>query len=465
MTPLPARPLHVLLSPDGATFFRDQSAPQVPPAAPAFVFGDMLPVELFLWGQSASGGLNIVDPQNYFVELSVGRAGEVPDFGSVGLTFDGTSYVFKASASPATVELALAGADVEVIGEPCTFVITSTYKGARDAPTLLYSGAVSTYASIIEINGGDEDSYAQWRVELWEAAPAKIASDEWTATSQQPAGTVEDLSNNLWCVQLDKRALGGFFSFTIDDVDTRLISRNASMLEVQNAIRAVTGQATADLSKAGDKLFILLADNSTLALDESALDLPSGLAGVLDLTGEGVRELFGKGVSASPCLMMCRLMDAQTGAVVSTAQLGAFASLPVERTRFATSGVIDLMHLAYIDLPDMTTGLWHRVTLTGTNAAPSFAIASGVAYVAQSGPVFIADADSESIFMLAIASGTALSIVAVKAQGQPINASFPPRELRLASPENAALFCPVQAVLPVSGFAEPATLEIGTPEA
>jgi len=465
MTPLPARPLHVLLSADGATFFRDRSAPSVPPSAPSFVFGDVLPIELFLWEQGGSGFLNPVDPINYFVELSVGRAGEVPDFGTIGLTFDGDSYVFKAGDKPTTVELALAGADVVVIGEPCTFVITSTYKGTRDAPTLVYSGSVTTFASVVEINEGDADSYAQWRVEVWEAAPAKIASDEWTATSQVPAGTVESLGSNLWCVLLDKNAAGGFYYLTIGGTATRLISRNASMLEIQNAIRAVAGQSTADISRVGDKLFILLATNATLALDESAVELPPGLSGMLDLSGEGVREIFGLLLGASPCLLMCRLMDAQTGAVVSTAQLGAFVSMPVERTRFATTGVVDLMHLAFVDLPDMTTGLWHRVTLAGTNAAPTFAIAVGVAYVAQAGPVFIADADSESVFMLTIASGLALSIIAVKAQGLPLNASFPPRELRLASPENAALFCPIEAVLPVSGFAEPATLEIGTPEA
>lgn len=457
--------LHALF--DTGQFVATPLQPDSPFRSAALVYGDTVPVRLFGWRQLLPGAaLTAMDLSPYYVELTLGQSFERPTTGFWNIDFgDGVSSPIPTSYEAAQVQTLLGTMFVTVTGSPGDYLLTAVGTGEKEVPVVTFSGDLSVTVKVTTIFAGDLVTPAQWRVELLEAAPAKISFDEWTTGSTVAECTAENLGGGVHRVTIDKLAFSGFFRLTLGGTQTtQVIPVGASPADVMAALRVqpLGENAVVKPDIKGTYLIVLASSATTLSVDGSLLEVPSSLIGTLDLTTPGVRELLVNGNPVRVNLGV-QVYDAWTMALVTFAQTPTFVVMPTQ-PRGDFSGVQNTAQLAFVDLPDMTTGLWHRVTLEGTNAAPVFEIGAGEPYEAQRGPVFIADDNDISVYMLTIQAGETLGITAVKAQGYALNASFQPRPFALASPEDPALFCRVIAVPPASpDFAEPATLEIGTP--
>jgi hypothetical protein len=274
-------------------------------------------------------------------------------------------------------------------------------------------------------------------------------------------------NTDVWNITIDRNAVSGFFRISVNGNLTTYLPMGAAVSEVESAVRALPGGAQGAIvmpgNFAGCTYSIAFTAAVTLEVNGWGLLVPPSLYGVLDLSTEGVRDMLGED-SFTNAFLTLAVYDAASGTLVTYAETPVVVMMPVQRPSDFSS-ISDLARLESIDLPDMETGLWHTVTLAGTNAAPTFEIdTDGAVYSDQVGPIFIADEDSRSVYMLAIYGGETLQISAVKAQGLPLNASFQPRAFALESPEDDALFCPIQVTPPaLPAFAEPGTLVIGDP--
>lgn len=464
--------LHALLQPEGR-FIKTPGQPESVARLPVFTYGDNLPFRAAGWNAPSisQGSLVNFDLTPYYVEMTLGARNEKPHLGFWTIAFDGgdASTPISVQATAIQVQAALSTSSVAVSGVPGNLVITSSGVGARSVPVVTFSGDVSVTPLVTEIAGGGANEFAQWRVELPEVAPASIPFDGWTSNSQQATSTVEATPGSgdvIWRVTVDPEAASGFFRLRCNSNYTRFIPLGSSPQEVQDAVRALPGTASGAIVMTGNftgcTYVIAFTGDTDLEIDDSGLQVPASLSGIMDLNTEGVRDLLGEENSV-PAWLTLAVYDATTGALITFAQDAVTVAMPVQRpTDF--SGITNLARLASIDLVDMATGLWHTVTLEGTNAAPTFEIGAGVVYVDQKGPIFIQDEEMRSCYMLTIHGGTTVEITPVKAQGLPLNASFQPRPFALRSPENANLYCPIQITPPAEpAFADPGTLVIGSP--
>lgn len=462
--------LHALLQP-GGRFIVSPNTPEQSLVPPSLAFGDKVNVRVFAWDASPVSPENVVsvDLSPYFVELTVGSRNERPAIGFFTIEFDGSaaSTPISVTATAQQVQTVLSTAYAEITGEPGSYLVTCKGTGTQAAPTVVFYGDVSVTPLVTVISAGSATNFAQWRVEFPEAAPASIGANSWTTQSVVPNSQAAMVGSDaaVWRVTIDPNAVSGFFRIQVNSAFTGLIALGESPATVQSKIRMLPGGSDAqvmDGTRSGCSYVIAFTSDVEVDVLDSAVSIPPSLGGVLDLSTDGIRDLMGDEDTLNVWLTLS-VYSAQGGTLITYAQSPVTLCMPVSRpTDYSNEG--DTTQLAFVDLPDMTTGLWHRVTLAGTNVAPTFEIADGVAYVAQQGPVFIADTEGRSCYMLTVASGVALQIAAVKAQGNPVNASFQPRPLALRSPEDNALYCGIEITPPdAPDFAEPATLEIGIP--
>lgn len=463
--------LHALLQPQGQ-FIVSPNAPEQSYTPPSLSYKDKVLVRVFGWNAAPVGDapLTSVDLSPYFVELTVGTRDERPVVGFFSIAFDGgaASIPISVVSSPLQVQTILSTSSVVVTGKPGSYLFTAAAVGVRPAPDVIFSGDLSVTPLVTTIHGGSATTLAQWRVEFPEVAPAAIAFDDWTTQSVVPNSIAEAVANTdatVWRISIDPSVVVGYFRISVGAGTTGLIAFGESAATVQSQIRMLPGGENAqvmDGSRSGCSYIAAFGGTVDVDVLDSGTSIPPSLAGVLDMDTPGVRDLLGDEDNVD-VLLTLSVYDPQTGTLVTYAQSPIKLAMPVQRP-VDYSDELNTARLSFIDLPDMTTGLWHRITLAGTNEAPTFEIADGVSYVAQQGPIFIADTEGRSCYMLTIYTGLTLQITAVKAQGNPINAAFQPRPLALVSPENAALYCGIEITPPEDpDFAEPATLEIGTP--
>lgn len=464
--------LHALVQPQGR-FISSPGTPERDFALNPLAYGDKVPVRVFAWNTlpMQPGQLQSCDLSPFYVELTVGSRNEFPSLGFFTIAFDGgqASSPINVNWMAAQVQNLLGTASVTVTGVPGNLIFTSVNTGARTTPVVAFSGNVDATPLVTEISGGSATTLAQWRVEIPEVAPASIPVDGWTVGSTTPESTAEAIpgtSDQVWRVTIDPNASTGFFRLNVNGVLTPFVPLGSSPSDVQNIVRTVPGGNGAFVSTGSYSActyVISFATTVTLEVSSAGLVVPTSLLGTLDLSTDGIRDLLGESVAADAYLTLS-VYDVATESLLTYAQSPVVVVMPVSRPT-DHSGTPDLARMAFIYLPDMATGLWHRVTLAGTNAAPTFAIdTDGEEYDEQQGPIYIADTEDRSCYALVISGGNALMAFAVKAQGAALNASFQPRPFALASPENAALFCPVEVVPPaLPAFAEPASLQLGTP--
>jgi hypothetical protein len=463
--------LHALLQPEGR-FISSPGTPDRDYRLSPLKYGDQIPIRVFGWNRDALQSQQMVseDLQDYYVELTVGSRNERPTLGFFNIAFDGgdTSAPVNINATALEVQTALRYAGVDVIGQPGNLVITSAGTGARSTPVVQFIGDLSISPLVTEISPGTSATYAQWRLEFPEAAPASISANGWTVESVVPSVSAVQVSNtDVWNVTIDRNAVSGFFRISVNGNLTTYLPLGASPAEVQSAVRALPGGAQGALVMPGNfaGCTYSIAFTATVAVEVNGWGLlvPPSLYGVLDLNTDGIRDMLGESNTAD-AFMTLAVYDAASGTLITYAETPVVVMMPVQRPG-DFSGISDLARLNFIDLPDMATGLWHRVTLAGTNAAPTFEVdTDGAEYEDQVGPIFIADEDSRSVYMLSIFNAETLQITAVKAQGLALNASFQPRAFALESPEDDALFCPIEVTPPaLPAFAEPGTLVIGDP--
>lgn len=464
--------LHALLQPEGR-FIASPGMPDRACKLPALAYGDKLPVRVFAWDTLSMqpGTLQSSDLSPYYVELTVGSRNESPSLGFFTIAFDGgaASSPINVNWLAAQVQTLLGTASVVVTGVPGNLVFTSVSNGARTTPVVAFSGNVDVTPLVTIISGGSATAPAQWRVELPEVAPASIPVGGWTIGSATPESTVTVIpgtGDQIWRVTLDANASAGFFRLTINGQITGFIPLGSSPLDVQNIIRvtpAGSGAVVSPGSYSACSYVISFPSSVDLEINSAGLVVPPSLLGTLDLSTDGIRDLLGEQVSTNAYLTLS-VYDVASGSLLTYSQTPVVVVMPVARPT-DHSGTPDLTRMSFIDLPDMATGLWHRVTLAGTNAAPTFAIDNdGEEYDDQQGPIYVADEEGRSCYALVISGGSTLMAFAVKAQGVALNASFQPRPFALVSPENASLFCPVEVVPPaLPAFAEPASLQIGEP--
>lgn len=290
---------------DEGRFIKHPFNPDAPLGLPSFTQGDVVPVRLYAYARTAGNQSRIV-PQNIssaHAELSMGSAGEHPELGFWFLSFGAdTSGAIPAQTYEAEVSTILNAVTslrniggVDVAGTPCNFILTCRAVGAQTLPTVTYQGEVLANVRVSEVNAGDANSPAQWRVQIFSAAPASNVA--WQPATLTPSSTVESLGNNLWRVSLDEFAEGGYFKLAISAAPSAFISLYASPIEIQTALAAIAGNlgqgAQVIPDQSGEGSFILALGNSnTLTIDDSALQIPPSLLGSLDLTGDGITELL-----------------------------------------------------------------------------------------------------------------------------------------------------------------------------
>lgn len=290
---------------DEGRFIKHPFNPDAPIGLPAFTQGDVIPVRLYAYARTEGNQSRIV-PQDISTlnpELALGSPGERPELGFWLLTFGANTTVFiPVSAQAESVQTAvnaissmqsIGGVDVE--GEPCNFILTCRNVGAQSDPSVIYDGNVQTSIRVVQVNAGDAESPAQWRVQILAAAAAFTTS--WSAGSVTPTSTVTSLGDNLWRVNLDPNAEGGFFKLAVTGAPSTFISLFASPIEIQNAVGSIAGnlgdgaQMIPDQSGAGTFL-LALGNSGTLTISDSTLQIPPSLLGSLDLTGAGIEQLL-----------------------------------------------------------------------------------------------------------------------------------------------------------------------------
>lgn len=284
-------------------FIKHPYNPDGPISFPAFVQGNVLPVRLVGYRRS-DGNQSRITPQSLAgtnPELSIGSPGDIPNLGFWFFTFgaDTSSAIpIDAEVDEVTIALGLIPSvatvgGIEVVGTPGDFVFTFKRNGVQTLASVTYEGGTLASVNIETINAGDDNSPAQWAVQIYTAAVASCKS--WYPDNTTAANVVSDLGNGLWCVALDSRCEGGFFKLALAATASEFISLYASNAEIRNALNAIAGSLGANAQVTEDQTgegTFLVSGVTALTLDGAALQIPPALLGSLDLTGEGVEELL-----------------------------------------------------------------------------------------------------------------------------------------------------------------------------
>lgn len=286
-------PLKIVLN--EGRFVVDTSTPDAPLQIPVFTFGDKVPIKLegYVRLSSDASQFESVDMSDFDVALSLGNENQRPSLGFFTIAFGSTvSEAFPSKAEPYTVESGLSGFTVK--GSPGNLVVSAIENGAQDAPVVDWTGDTTVEAVVTEITPGSDTTPASWRIELQEEAPAKCV--DWDAGSTTPESTCESISAKLFRLKLDGNAQSGFFYLVCQGVATALMQLFVSPSEIQNNLQAsgAAGNGAKVMRHPDGGFLVALYDAATtLTVEDAALVIPSNLVGQLDLTGIGVRNLFG----------------------------------------------------------------------------------------------------------------------------------------------------------------------------
>lgn len=282
-------------------------------------FGNVLPVELRAWKKANNGDVYAVDLSSYQISLLVGPPNVRPRLGFWTITTtEGTSTAIASRASAEEVALALAHAfgAVTVTGANGSYVVTLDAVGVWALPTASFEGNTLSNVLVFQITPGTADTYAQYRIEVLEVAPARIVPADWDAGDTTPANTFTQTSGRLWSLVLDSRADNGFFTLTVDGVVTDPINYNSGAYGIQLALSAA-GKPAQVVSNGTGGFWVSFSQNVVAASAGGNLVILPYSEGSLDLTSTGIRELLEGAQWAPVKLSVVLVKDGQTETVAS----------------------------------------------------------------------------------------------------------------------------------------------------
>lgn len=275
-------------------FIVGQGRRDAPLLLPPLEFGNVVPVELRAWVESASGALVTVDLSAYQITLLVGKPNSRPALGFWQLTtVYGASRAIASRASVEAVAVALGDTfgPVSVEGGGGSYLVTLVAVGVWALPTATFEGNTISAVTITEVTPGTVDTPAQYRVEVLEEGPGRIVPDDWDTGNTTPVNTFTQTSGRLWSLVLDTRVDNGFFTLTVDGVTTDFVSFGVGSYGVELAL-AVIGKPASVLPDERGGYWVKFAENVAAASVGGNLVILPYQTGNLDLTSTGVRELL-----------------------------------------------------------------------------------------------------------------------------------------------------------------------------
>lgn len=334
-------PLRLCALLDEGRFIPSPARPDSVVKLPPLVYGDVLPVELTAYRRSLadSSVFQAVDLTGYDISLSVGKANSRPVLGFWALTFNGdTSPPISAMATAAEVSAIISpmtgivgAGGITVTGDPGDWIFSFSLAGEQTVATIGFQGSTTVTGQITEETSGTETTPAQWRVQLMESAPAGIVPDAWTSGSTTPASTVTG-ADEVWRVNLDPAAVGGFFRLTANTGTTGYLPLSASPLEIKTALELVSAPCQVIPSAIGG-VIIAFASAKTLTIDDSLLIIPPSKTAFLNLSTPGIREML-NGLTFTPVELSLTIADGSSQ--VTSAIIGATVKMPVSAPSAST---------------------------------------------------------------------------------------------------------------------------------
>lgn len=323
---------------------------------PPLFFGAVCPIDLRAWDKSADGSLAAVDLSTYEITLLVGKSNSRPTLGFWQLTSTaGTSATIPIRAEKEEVQLALqhgAFTACTVEGGNGSYIVTMDSPGVWAVPTASFQGNTLSNVLVFEITPGTATSPAQYRIEVLEVAPARVVPAAWDAGSTVPTNTFTQVSGRLWALTISPYVDNGFFTLTVDGVETDFILFDGGAYRIAVALSAAGKPADVVPNGTGGYWVKFRQNVAAASVGGNLVILPFS-QGNLDLTSSGVRELLDGLQFTDVKLAVVLVKDGQT---ITAAIADAVLVMPVNQPAVIT-----------IDAPQM--------------AGLTFAISDGLDYL------------------------------------------------------------------------------------
>lgn len=279
----------------------------------SFFFGDVVPIALKVWKKGANG-IYAVDPAAYQISLLFGYPNTRPELGFWTLTSTlGTSKQIASRARASDVRCALAGAFGPVIveGSQGSYIVTLINPGIWAIPTAAFQGNTLSSVLIFQITPGTVKTPAQYRIEVLEVAPARIIPAGWAAGSTNPVCTFNQISGQLWELQLDPYVDNGFFTLTVDGQTTRFVPWFAGAYDIARALAAIEKPANVQSNNSGGFWVQFFAAVGAASVGGNLVILPYAKSS-LNLSSSGVREMLDGQQFAAAKLTIILVKDGDT---------------------------------------------------------------------------------------------------------------------------------------------------------
>lgn len=302
----------------------------VPLLLPPIEFGNVLPIELRAWTETANGEFVAEDLSTYQISLLLGKPNSRAALGFWQLTTTvGTSKPIKSRATAQEVQSAMTGALSPCIveGGEGSYIVTLIQPGVWALPSASFQGNTLSNVLVFQITPGTTQTPAQYRIEVLEVAPARIVPANWTTGNTTPVNAFTQTSGRLWSLALSPDVDNGFFNLTIDGVTTDLISFNGGAYNIAVALSAAGKPAQVAPDNLG-RYWVNFSQNVTVASTGGNLVILPFSQGNLDLTSTGVRELLDGLQFADVKLSVILVKD---GTTITCASADVMLTMPVNQ--------------------------------------------------------------------------------------------------------------------------------------
>lgn len=302
-------------------FIVGPGTPDAPLTIQPLEFGNVRPIELHAWRKSFDGSIAAVDLSTYEITLLVGKPNSRAQLGFWQLTTTaGSSTAIPARATKEEVQTGLqqgAFTACNVEGGEGSYIITLVAPGVWTAPTATFEGNTLSNVLVFQITPGTVDTPAQYRVEVLEVAPARIVPASWTEGNTTPTNTFTQVSGRLWSLVLSSLVDNGFFTLTVDGVETDFILFNGGAYRIATALSAAGKPAEVIPNGTGGYWVKFAVNVAAASIGGNLVILPWSRSS-LDLTSTGVRELLDGLQFTDVKLSLILKKDGQVDTVAST---------------------------------------------------------------------------------------------------------------------------------------------------
>lgn len=360
---------------------------------PPIFFGDVEPIELFVW-RKGNNGVFAVDPSAYQITLQVGQSNTRAELGFWQITTTlGTSKPIASRAQKQDVACALLnafGADnVTVEGGEGSYIVTLISAGVWALPTASFQGNTLSNVLVFPITSGTTTTPAQYRIEVLEVAPARAVPSSWSSANTTPVSSFTQVNGLLWELTLDQRTDNGFFTLTVDAATTGFISFDANAYQISVELAAAGKSARVQGNGIGGFWILFAAPVTTASVGGKLVILPSQLSNIA-LGSTGIRELLDGLQFISVKLTLILSKDGNT---VTVASADVILQMPTNQPA-----------VIFIDAPQMA-GITFAIS-TDQSYLHVYKNGVGIGDVALDAPVVSVDTNQQIKFALSDDSST-----------------------------------------------------------